>query len=118
MQISEYQRKAMETAIYPSGDFAGLAYAALGLNGEAGEFAEHVKKIARDSDATESREKLDSAITARLDSMVKELGDVLWYVAAVCREIGVPMEQIAEQNIIKLQSRMERNVIKGDGDNR
>ena len=118
MELLEYQRKAMATAIYPSGGIQGIAYAALGLNGEAGEVAERVKKIVRDDEAGNSRDALDKAIAIRRDDIVKEMGDVLWYLAALSHELGVTLEEVAWANVSKLRSRQERNVIKGSGDNR
>ena len=53
-----------------------------------------------------------------LDGVGLELGDVLWYISALADDLGVTLEEVAKANIEKLQSRMERNKIKGDGDNR
>lgn len=108
--MNEYQRKALETAVYPgSGSIAGLTYTTLGLVGEAGEIANKVKKFHRGDKVMtdESREQL-----------AKELGDVLWYVATTAEELGYNLADIAEMNIEKLQSRQDRGQIKGDGDNR
>ena len=82
----------------------------LGINGEAGEVAEKVKKIIRDKNGVISDEdKLELA---------KELGDVLWYLAVFAHDLGVPLDNIAEQNLAKLQSRKARGVLGGAGDNR
>lgn len=82
----------------------------LGLVGEAGEAADKFKKIIRDKQgkmSTEDREEIS-----------KELGDVLWYVAALARYMDIPLDDIAEENIAKLQSRFERGKLGGKGDNR
>ena len=50
--------------------------------------------------------------------IAKELGDVLWYLAALCRKFDLKLEDIAQMNIDKLYSRKERGQIKGNGDNR
>ena len=50
--------------------------------------------------------------------MIAELGDVLWYVAAVAKEIGMDLDWIAQKNLDKLESRAQRGVIKGEGDKR
>jgi len=106
MNIDEYQTKASETAIYPA-EYA-IVYPALGLNGEAGEVAEKVKKYIRDDgDAEKLREDLR-----------KELGDVLWYVAATASDAGLKMSDIAETNLGKLKSRSDRDKIGGSGDDR
>ena len=102
MNFDEYQKFAKSTAIYP--DECKVVYPALGLCGEAGEVAEKVKKNIRDGKS--------------LDGVGLELGDVLWYISALGDDLGVTLEEVAKTNIEKLQSRMERNKIKGDGDNR
>ena len=102
MNFDEYQKFARSTAIYP--DECKVVYPALGLCGEAGEVAEKVKKNIRDGKS--------------LDGGGLELGDVLWYISALADDLGVTLEEVAKTNIEKLQSRMERNKIKGDGDNR
>ena len=50
--------------------------------------------------------------------MLKELGDVLWYVASVARYLDESLSELAAQNIDKLESRYQRNQITGSGDNR
>ena len=109
MDFREYQQKARETAIYP-GVGNNLWYPALGLAGEAGEVAEIIKKVYRDQSGT-----LDTYATSKL---LKELGDVLWYVAALCSEAGLNMGYVVEENCRKLQSRKERGVLHGNGSNR
>lgn len=108
MDFKAYQKKAGETAIYPNrGD--NLPYAALGLAGEAGEVANKVKKILR-GDTT-----LDEAFRATIK---KELGDILWYIAACCHEAGLDMSDVAEANVAKLAGRKEHGTLRGDGDDR
>jgi NTP pyrophosphatase (non-canonical NTP hydrolase) len=108
MEINEYQNKAIETAIYGEGQ--KIIYPTLGLTGEAGEVADKVKKILRDNDGEfTSIQKLEIA---------KEIGDVAWYIAALCRDLGYTMEEILQMNLDKLASRKERNTIGGSGDNR
>jgi NTP pyrophosphatase (non-canonical NTP hydrolase) len=111
MDLNDYQRSALATAIYPNrGSFYGLMYTALKLNGEAGEVAEKVGKIYRDAKSEVSPDKVAD--------LVKELGDVLWYVAAAANELDCSLEVIAVANLHKLQARKERNVLSGSGDNR
>ena len=108
----DYQHESSGTAIYPeagTGSQLALAYCALGL-GEAGEIQNKVKKVIRDTGG-----KLTVDMTAEIS---KELGDILWYVAAMCREIKVPMYVIAEDNIRKLNKRKEEGKLRGSGDNR
>jgi len=104
MNFDTYQGEAAKTAIY-SGDHM-IIYPTLGLVGEAGEVAEKIKKVLRDET------NLDR------EALAGEIGDVLWYIAALCRDLNISMSDCAEGNLRKLRSRMERNVIKGNGDNR
>ncbi len=104
-----YQALALETAEYPNvGE--NIEYPTLGLCGEAGELANKVKKIQRDH---------DGVFTVNMKiSLIKELGDVLWYAAAIASEIGIDLATVAAANIASLSDRKERGVIKGEGDER
>jgi NTP pyrophosphatase (non-canonical NTP hydrolase) len=108
MTLNEYQNKAVETAIYGSGN--NIIYPTLGLVGEAGEVANKVKKVLRDNNGqfTDDKKK----------EIAFELGDSLWYIAALARDLGYSLDEIAYGNIHKLASRKERNMIGGSGDNR
>jgi NTP pyrophosphatase (non-canonical NTP hydrolase) len=109
MDFKEYQDKSRETALYPNLG-KNFIYPTLGLVGEAGEIAEKIKKVLRDNKGEINDE--------RRDNIKKELGDVLWYLSQLGTELGLSLNDIAETNISKLQSRKERGVIGGDGDNR
>lgn len=110
MDFNKYQELSNETAIYPGkGTIMGLAYVGLGL-GESGETQGKIKKILRDDNGIVSQEK-------RKD-IKKELGDQLWYIAQTATELGLNLNDVAEENINKLQSRKERGVLTGSGDNR
>ena len=109
MTLTEYQRKAAKTAIYK--EEHRMVYPALGLTGEAGEIANKVKKILRDDyDSVE--------LMAKKLELSKEIGDVLWYCAALADDLGFDLCEIAQKNLDKLQSRAERGTIQGSGDNR
>lgn len=109
--FDEYQRLASRTADYPGRDDASVAsYPALGLAGEAGEVCENIKKMIRD-DGGELTDR-------RRRALRKELGDVLWYIAALCDELHLEMGDVARANIEKLADRDRRGVISGDGDDR
>lgn len=88
----------------------GLLEKVLGLPGEAGEAADKFKKILRDKNGVIS--------LADRDEIVKELGDVLWYIAMIAEYLEVPLSEVAGMNIDKLESRLKRNKIHGEGDNR
>jgi NTP pyrophosphatase (non-canonical NTP hydrolase) len=108
VELSDYQRRSRRTAEYPRE--AWLTYPALGLAGEAGELAEHAKRVIRD-DAGEISDE-------RRAAMAGELGDVLWYVAGLASELGLDLDQIARANLEKLLSRQRRGVLSGSGEDR
>lgn len=109
MTFHEFQRQAMNSAIYPNlGN--NITYPALGLCGEAGEVAEKIKKLIRD------KNNIQDIVFQQAVS--KELGDVLWYIAALCLECSLDMENVALGNLEKLNSRKDRGVLQGSGDNR
>lgn len=108
MRIDEYQRMALETAIYP--EQYKVIYPALGMAGEAGEVADKVKKVIRDENSNISRDKALE--------IAKEIGDVLWYCATLANDLGYSLSEIAQMNYDKLKSRQQRGKIGGSGDNR
>lgn len=108
MDANSYQNWTLSTAIYPgagTGNDAELSYLALGLNGEAGEVADKIKKHLRDG-------KLD------IGGIVFELGDCLWYCARLAESLGYSLEDVLDINVSKLEKRKLNNVIGGSGDNR
>ena len=108
MQMNDYQKLALRTA--RSKDAKDEFYhLLLGLVGEAGEVAEKVKKVIRDEGSDFN--KLDELFK-------KELGDVLWHIAVLAAYFDIPLEDIAQMNIDKLASRLERGTISGSGDTR
>ena len=108
MNFDEYQTQASKTTIYD--DKYNIIYPSLGLVNEAGEVAGKVKKVLRDKGGHFSPETKQA--------IADELGDVLWYIAAMCNDLNINMEDVAQNNLNKLNSRMARNVIKGSGDYR
>ncbi len=104
----DYQKWTRTTAIYPQK--IGLYYVTMGLVGEAGEIANIVKKVIRDK-----KGKLDLEIRKKLK---KEISDFLWYSARLCDELGLNLTKVLEYNMVKLESRKQRNKIKGSGDER
>lgn len=108
MTLNEYQNAALETAVYP--DAMRINYPTLGMCGEAGEVADKVKKVYRDHCGEFTPE-------VRKEVM-KECGDVLWYVAVLAHDLGFSLEEVAATNIAKLASRKQRGKLNGSGDNR
>lgn len=109
MTFDDYQTEAVATAVYGAGN--KILYPALGLGNEAGEVLGKIKKVLRDNNGDFSNASLRKEIG-------KECGDVLWYLAALCRDLDINLEDVALQNIAKLRDRQERGVIQGSGDNR
>jgi NTP pyrophosphatase (non-canonical NTP hydrolase) len=108
MTFEQYQNIARTTAIYPNKG-SNLYYPALGL-GEVGEIQNNIKKVYRDDNGvlTSDRKK----------AVMKECGDVLWYLSALADECGFTLDEVAQSNLNKLLSRMERGEIQGSGDER
>ena len=109
MDFNEYQKLARTTAMYPSIG-RNIYYPVIGLGGESGEVLEKIKKVMRDKNG-----KIDEKTSIEI---IKELGDVMWYVANIACELQIDLEEIAKINIDKLSSRKKRNKLNGDGDNR
>lgn len=105
MKINDYQADARGTCLESS---KNLPYLICGLSAEAGEVAGKFAKYIRDQTEFDKLE----------EDLVKELGDVLWFVAMIADDLGVTLEQVAQQNIDKLYSRQQRGVLKGTGDER
>ena len=108
-KYGSYQEQSRKTySDIPTND--PIVYPTLGLVNEAGEFAGKIKKIFRDRDGVISDQDREA--------LKAELGDVLWYLTQICTNLGITLEEVAEANLDKLFSRLERNQIRGDGDNR
>lgn len=106
--MNNYQEEIKQFCIYPgagTGNKDALVYTALEMTGEAGEYAEKIKKYVRDG-------VLESSLVA------KELGDVLFAVARAATELNMSLEDIASMNLDKLYSRKKRGVLGGNGDER
>lgn len=108
MEINEYQKAALTTAVYP--EDKRIIYPALGMCGEAGEVADKVKKVIRDNNQNFTND--------RKREIAKEIGDVLWYCATLSHDLGFSLEEVAQMNIDKLASRQRRVKLSGSGDNR
>ena len=110
--MNEYQADAAKTMIYKH----KVIYPALGLASEAGEVLGKIKKLIRDSDVDF---KGNSTISAsKKVEIAEELGDVLWYVAALSKDLNLSMNDIAAINVEKLTSRAKRGTLGGSGDRR
>lgn len=108
MTFTQYQIDAMSFRL-PSSD---ATYALLNLSGEVGELLSLEAKLIRDGF------RGGGNMALHRDSVTKELGDILWCVAAVAADYNIDLQTIAEVNIHKLQGRKARNTTQGSGDNR
>lgn len=109
MEFNVYAKEVEKLAVYPRiGN--NLVYPTLGLAGETGEYVEKVKKMMRDDGETLTPE--------RRTAMLKELGDVLWYLTRCSAELGSSLDEVAEMNLAKLRGRTERGTRQGEGDDR
>jgi NTP pyrophosphatase (non-canonical NTP hydrolase) len=104
MDMNTYQTIASKTAVYPGRQ--SIVYPVLGLAGEAGEVAGKLSKHLRGDGPLDK------------DAMAMELGDCLWFIAAAGLDLGWTLEDIALQNVHKLQKREAEGTLKGNGDNR
>jgi len=107
--LNAYQIASRKTWSLIKTDHA-IVYPTLGLTNEAGEVAGKIKKIFRDRDGVIS--------DADREALKYELGDVLWYLAQICTELDLSLEDVASANLTKLYDRLDRNQISGDGDHR
>ena len=124
MTLNEYQEKAMTTCTESS---MNDTYLLFGLVAEVGELADKVAKAKRKEIITISGNHILPNVPSKesvndfndfVNGFVKELGDVLWFVAMIAKHAGWTMEEVAQMNLDKLADRAKRNVIIGDGDNR
>lgn len=91
--MNEYQTAAIRTAARYEDTNIRLSVRALGLAGEAGEFADMIKKVVGHG------HEID------YDKMAAELGDVLWYVANLADSLNFDLNDIAQMNVDKLKKR-------------
>jgi NTP pyrophosphatase (non-canonical NTP hydrolase) len=110
MTFDEYQILALRTNLKKDDKLMELLQQVLGLGDESGEVLAIFKKWIRDDNA--DFEKLN------IESIKKELGDILWYIAVVANDVGLSMGEIADLNIKKLADRQNRGVLGGSGDKR
>lgn len=113
MNFNEYQKECRKTDLGTSAQDSlrpGWIYYAFGIWGESGELGEKIKKLFRDKQGIIDKEFKDMVI--------KEMGDIFWYMARLADWFEIDLNDIALTNVEKLQSRLKRNKLHGDGDNR
>lgn len=131
--FAEYQEKAITDVFFKTSDLiddlvpnplypetvkqkdilkhvSNLLFLTLGLGEEVGELAGKLKKIIRNHNCVFTPEDIDA--------LSKECGDVLWYLTALVKELGLNLDMVAVQNVNKLQKRKDNGTLIGSGDNR
>ena len=116
MTFEDYAMQSMDKCFYPD----AVIYPAFGLLSEAGEIADKLKKHFRDGEIdTVACEDGVAELPAQLRmDLAHEIGDVLFYCCALASDIGYDLEEIAQLNIEKLESRQLRGKLSGSGDYR
>lgn len=122
MTLNEYQEQAMTTCTESS---MNDTYLLFGLMAEVGELADKVAKAKRkeiitieDNNIYVNRQGSLGDFEDFQEGFIKELGDVLWFVALIAKKAGVTLNTVAQLNLAKLADRAKRGVIVGNGDNR
>lgn len=110
MTFDEYQKQAQKTMAIKINPLMDKTMWVLGISGEAGEIAEKWKKLIAYDNA--------DITDAKKAELAKEMGDVLWYLSAFATSLDISLQNIADENINKVLSRLDRGTIKGKGDNR
>lgn len=123
MNARDYQKQAHAFASYGE----NAMYPALGLAEEAGEVCGKIAKFIRKHGGTEPTTQVDDRVLRQEPTpddvqfrkdLAKELGDVLWMVAELCTVYGLFLDGVMIDNIAKLEDRLSRGVIVGEGDDR
>ena len=107
--LEQYDEFMQTSKDYPV-DKLPITYPALGLNGEAGEVAEKVKKCWRDNHG--------DFTTEIKEAILKELADVLWYIWATADDMGYTLDDVFFTSMKKVKERQETNTVHGNGDDR
>lgn len=114
MRLDEYSQAAISTLLSEHGLSEDMTPTLLsqvfGLVGESGEVAEKFKKLIRDKQGVISEPDKQEVL--------KELGEVLWYINSISNQLGSSLEEVAQINLDKVLSRKQRNQTGGSGDNR
>lgn len=121
LTLDQYQKDAIASQDCPNIPF----YLALGLTGKVGDISNKLKKFWRDKYYTNAIEDDLMMAAARrmfkrgeLDGIRKELGDTLWYIAAIADSLGMKLSEVAYQNLSKCKKRVETGTLHGTGDDR
>lgn len=103
MNFNDYQKEARLTANTDLTLVNALCNWSMGIAGESGELVDYIKKVVYHG------KPLDK------DNIISELGDILWYIANLAKELDITLEDVAFSNIMKLRNRYPDGFIKGGG---
>lgn len=115
MNFKQYQKEAKKFDLHDSFDFSKpndicFMEKFMGLSEETGELMGKMKRV--------FRQKEDKISVEKVEEISAEMGDILWYLTLIAEYLGLEIEDIAKQNIEKLDDRKSRNKIEGSGDKR
>ena len=110
MDLKEYQERARKTDLHTKVEANELDYYLLGLATETGDVLGRMKYVYRDYDGKIS--------AVEKEKIKKELGDLLWYMSAICDRFGFALEDVAELNLKKLSNRLQNKTLHGEDPNR
>ena len=97
MDIEHYQKFVNKTAFFPkSSQGRNLSYLVMGIVEEVGEIFEFIVK----------KETLNEYI---LEQIIKESGDLLWYITAICNEINFSLERLMQYAKVKKNKHISNN---------
>ena len=101
--LDPYQKETKRTGRAYDGTKEQLSILGLGLTGEAGEVADVIKKY------------VGHGVAINPDDMRSELGDVMWYLAELCRYFGWTLKEVQDANVAKLRARYPDGFVQGGG---
>lgn len=110
MELNEYHKIAVSQRVYPKEN--NIIVPAFGVGEESGEVLGKIRKWLRGDDGGKQMSP------ERIEAIKTELGDVLWNIVNLSEDLGFTLEDVAKCNIEKINSRHERGVVHGAGDNR
>lgn len=118
MELNEYQRRAMKTCL-PTSD--NNAYMLFEMMEELGEIAGKVSKAIRKGKIVFTANQIhylmpEDEAAVWTESVIKELGDLMWGLAGFAHSMRLPLSSVADMNLEKLMARMTNGTIDGKGD--
>ncbi len=110
MEWHKYTDFTRQNAVYPGAldqNQTEMAYLALGIAGESGEFVDVIKKVVR-----MDYKHIDELPQEVRDQLCSEMGDIFWYLTRMLDCLDMPIEMVLEANRIKLTERYKIGGVK------